>query len=203
MGDTAMKNVLVTGCARSGTKFFAKLARSTHEYHFNATSHALPYGFEGIETSWFAAPYVAEAMSQDPKLRVVHLVRNPCDVVRSMVGFGFFSRGPSCKRLAFVRRYIDPDRDELQDAVNYWYRWNLMLELNTDTRILVETLTPETALPILSLLGRSAHIAVLRKTFDQIGNRLNHRERANLTDEEILDRSSAMRDMAEMYGYIL
>ena len=85
---------LVTGCGRSGTKYFASACVKggidcMHEGVF--TSHrepswpAVPTG----ESSWYALPFLSELPPDTP---VVHLVRDPREVVASFYRIGMCSR---------------------------------------------------------------------------------------------------------------
>lgn len=98
MATPDLRPFVVTGCARSGTTYLAVLLsglglRVGHEVLFGPRTR----GFEGWQgqhgdSSWLAAPFLGELGDA----LVLHQVRHPLKVVRSLVGVRFFAdRGPA------------------------------------------------------------------------------------------------------------
>lgn len=152
---------VVTGCGRSGTGYLAALLTAAgrpcgHEAFFQPDTLVVPPAFRAPrgDASWLAAPFV----SRLPRgTVVVHLVRDPLEVVRSHLGIGFFSMGPQPPAIRlqnavelvrrsfgwptrrFVRRDFlrfverhDPEilrgASELHRCLRYWVRWNRLVE---------------------------------------------------------------------------
>lgn len=126
--------ILVTGCPRSGTVYYASWLRS------------LGYDFkhEGVgETgcvSWMFAvdddayPYKHETRRSDHEFdEIVHLVRNPIDCIASLI-----TMGP--KAWMFIDRHvgIDDRWGHIGRAASAWLRWNQLCEEQADTRIRIE-----------------------------------------------------------------
>jgi hypothetical protein len=85
---------VVTGCARSGTAYlaavFSRLGLSCgHEVVFGPRTRRFD-GFDGQhgDSSWLAAPFLAQL--PDDTL-ILHRVRHPLKVVRSLLGVRFFT----------------------------------------------------------------------------------------------------------------
>lgn len=95
---------IVTGTGRSGTGFTAAFLTALgiptgHEevlnpyypYDANDLSRDWPEGLRG-DASWLAVPHLAQIKSLDSSPAIIHVVRNPLHVMRSMVGIGWLSR---------------------------------------------------------------------------------------------------------------
>ncbi|WP_162622654.1 hypothetical protein [Salinisphaera orenii] len=86
-------NFLVTGCGRSGTNYVADRLKSSgvncgHERVFSVTGPLdNADDFEG-DASWFAAPFISARYS---RLKVLHIVREPREVVDSFHRIGLCS----------------------------------------------------------------------------------------------------------------
>ena len=88
-----LRPFVVTGCARSGTAYMALVLsrlglRCGHEVVFGPRSRAFT-GFHGQhgDSSWLAAPFLAQLPSDT---LVIHRIRHPLRVVRSLLGVQFF-----------------------------------------------------------------------------------------------------------------
>jgi hypothetical protein len=87
---------VVTGCARSGTTYLAELFTALglpcgHEAVFApATSHFAGFGSRRGDSSWLAVPFLDEL---PPNTVVIHVVREPSAVIRSLVATKFFTSG--------------------------------------------------------------------------------------------------------------
>lgn len=147
---------VVTGCARSGTSFMAKLLDSLgipcgHERVFRPRGTSKPdFGNAQGDSSWIAAPLLGHLSSET---LVLHQVRHPRDVLRSLVGTGFLAAAPTKLRWARFHlqsrgiqlgsRIVNPSWEEfalqhcpgLQDhpdqlsrCAHYWVEWNKLVE---------------------------------------------------------------------------
>jgi hypothetical protein len=90
---------VVTGCARSGTAYlaavFSRLGLSCgHEVVFGPRTRRFEgFGEQHGDSSWLAAPFLPE-LPEDTL--IMHRVRHPLRVVRSLLGVRFFAdRGPA------------------------------------------------------------------------------------------------------------
>lgn len=79
---------IITGCQRSGTKSAALLFNISHESQFTPYSDYNNIPNEAQlrnEVSWMAAPFISRYTT------VIHLVRNPINVINSLMGIEFFA----------------------------------------------------------------------------------------------------------------
>jgi len=88
-----LQHLVITGTARSGTAYMGALMgglglRFGHEEIFGPRSRSFVswYGQNG-DSSWLAAPF----LDQVPEALIVHQVRHPLKVVRSLVGVKFLA----------------------------------------------------------------------------------------------------------------
>ena len=106
------KKFIITGCGRSGTGFMQSRLNAVgikcgHESVFTSKGF-LKWGELDGDSSWYAAPFLDGFTDTN----VIHLVRNPKDVIRSFYRIGVFSTigwinfliDPTPK--SFFRRYI-------------------------------------------------------------------------------------------------
>jgi hypothetical protein len=90
----SVRNFVVTGCARSGTGYTARLLSTlgvpcTHEALFSPyTERFKGFPEPGGDSSWLAVPFVDEL---PPGTVVLHQVRHPDAVVSSLLGIRFFA----------------------------------------------------------------------------------------------------------------
>lgn len=181
--------MIVTGCQRSGTKTLAAIFGIHHEVQFTPRTCAVPAQVAS-EVSWLAVPWLQEIASRSSaEQMIVHLVRDPVDVINSLEGINFWKDMRHGHYLEFVYKHLGTvnRRDSsIVQSVQYWVGWNRLIEDQAldgvQCRLRIEDI----------------HTAV----------RLNHRERAHLTLGEILDALSqyeVLREeflaMKEDYGY--
>lgn len=137
-GDPGMRFV-ITGCARSGTKYTAHLLTRAgiatgHEDVFNrwGEAGALQAGwrddsFDG-DSSYIAAPHAAEL--REAGLTVIHLVRPPLAVVASITTMGWLGN-LDAPYVAYVAAHL-PELAEIppgpRRAAAYWLGWNALVE---------------------------------------------------------------------------
>ncbi len=93
MPVATLRPFVITGCARSGTAYMAALLdglglRVGHEVVFDPrTRHFDGWQGQNGDSSWLAAPFLADLGDA----LVVHQLRHPLKVVRSLVGVRFFA----------------------------------------------------------------------------------------------------------------
>jgi hypothetical protein len=94
MAAAGPRPFVVTGCARSGTAYmaavFSRLGLSCgHEVVFGPRTRRFDgFGGQHGDSSWLAAPFLAQL--PDDTL-ILHRVRHPLKVVRSLLGVRFFA----------------------------------------------------------------------------------------------------------------
>lgn len=90
-----MKRFVITGCARSGTGYTARLftqlgVETEHETVFSPYAETFAgWGAAPGESSWLAAPFIDRLPAGTV---VLHQVRHPVDVIRSLLGVHFFDQ---------------------------------------------------------------------------------------------------------------
>lgn len=124
--------MLITGCMRSGTKTIAAVLRLQHEKQFHpGMDQANPPINYINEVSWIAAPFIDQLK---PVTAIIHLIRHPLAVIRSIVGTGFFNLQHQENLLHepfrnFLYDYM-PELEKLPPelaATEYWIGWNEMI----------------------------------------------------------------------------
>lgn len=135
--DTNHYKLLVTGCARSGTKYCALLLRLMQLDVFHEA-----LGRDGV-VSWYMGVDASE-VPIGPAVRglqfdqVFHQVRHPLSVIASLATLREES-------WAFIAQHIpvDPREPILIRAAKYWYYWNLSCERKACWRYRIEDLPRE------------------------------------------------------------
>jgi hypothetical protein len=132
--------VLVVGTGRCGTGFLAHSLEQSgftcgHEAIFNhwdeekVRQRYLASSLTA-EASWAAAPFLG-ADWLDPAVKVIHLTRNPMEVIKSFHDINFFSTQRVQKplnQLVYRNASIKAEtQDRLQSAVTHYYEWNALI----------------------------------------------------------------------------
>jgi hypothetical protein len=200
--------LLITGCGRSGTAFIAKILRivdleATHEVLFNPVRCSWPHEHIGIESSWLAVPHLHKLPLD---VVVFHQLRNPFDVIRSLMGYDFFNRPESKAYRNFVYEHepsIKKLTTDIDRCIAYWILWNTRVQKRAEFTYQLEELTPSRLRDFLSHAGTDVSLAALVSAFTQTGKMYNHRPRANCTAEQILGRPMGPRleRVAKSFGY--
>ena len=136
---------MIIGTGRCGTGYVAAYLTGlgipcSHEGYFTPEGPTLrnperPAGAKG-DASWLAAPFVRRG-----DLPIVHLVRRPRDVIRSLYNIGFFdSRHRAVHRrfIAFAERHFEVGDDPFDACVRWYLAWNARCEAVAGLRIRVE-----------------------------------------------------------------
>lgn len=224
---------VITGCGRSGTLFTARLltlmgVRTSHEEYFTAFSTPrcemqfaqwLSWTDTEGEVSSLAAPR-ASVLSQmcgtDPSLLVrwpihlVHLVRNPVCVIRSLMGLGTFAQTkwllPNIK--FFFRHLLQASFDDapIVLCMKYWLYWNRLIPAtnNLAGRVRIETITePGVWRALLKMIGHEAGDD-LTEAMERLGTKHHGGARDDSVTWDALP-AGALKDQimadALIYGY--
>ena len=137
----------VVGTGRCGTGYTSKLLADAGGLNVGHEKYWRPRGRKKLgldgDVSWLALPAIEAADWAGP---VVHVVRNPVDVVRSLVGIGFFAGTDKRDRNGWFRGFAlkhEPElanMDPLTAAVEWWARWNARCAAVADLTVKVEEL---------------------------------------------------------------
>jgi hypothetical protein len=110
--------------------------KAGHEECFTPEKHSISGSPNEIEASWLAAPFLA---SLPANVFVIHQVRNPISVVRSLVDGCHLSFDSPYSR--FVYSYFTSMAkgpllpwDDQRRAERFWYNWNLFIERGLNNR---------------------------------------------------------------------
>lgn len=207
-----MDRFLITGTGRCGTAYTALLLSrmglmTGHELVFTpGNGPETEWGPYPGESSWIAAPF-AGALG----IPWVHLVRNPLDVVRSLVGIEFFARNEPAHApyeatvFATLDWHPEPstEREELiTRACRFVSEWTALIERQQPTlTITVEALAEPAAAQRLhtTLTGEPLAEPLLRQVLAHKDRRHNTRTRdETVTWEEL---TPTVREWARQHGY--
>ncbi len=137
-----MIDFVVTGCGRSGTGYASRIWTQLgltcgHEALFNAAAlrnEEMPDLDEAenycADSSWVATGILQRALVAFDRIKILHQVRNPVHVIRSLMGTRFFERtGPYTEYARLHLRDHIRDHDEpLVCCMKYWAEWNRLAE---------------------------------------------------------------------------
>jgi len=171
---------VVTGCARSGTKYTATVL----------TLSGILTGHEGVINSWkpdtwtikddwktstydgdvsfLAAPHVKYLSSAG--LTVVHLVRPPLQVVSSIVNnqWTFDLRAPYMQYIAHHIPELMETPPGPQRAALYWLRWNTLAAQNYDFLWDTTNITSENIHELADATGVTVTKKAVKKAVDRV-----------------------------------
>lgn len=82
------------------------------------------------DSSWLAVPFLyPEFPLLSEETVVVHLVRNPIDVIRSFCKLGFFDKNNSYAKFAYSNlKQLDSTKNQLENAIRWYIGWNGLIE---------------------------------------------------------------------------
>lgn len=123
--------MIATGTGRCGTGYVARLLTladvpCTHEQRFT------PRGVvrkRGNDSSWLAAPY----LDRFPGEPIIKVVRDPFNVLRSLLGIGFFADEPHPGHIPYLR-FIETwapaigGVTEAGRAISFMVHWDAMID---------------------------------------------------------------------------
>lgn len=204
--------LLFTGCARSGTGYMAKLITEAglvcgHEWAFTPFK-AGEWGLLKAESSSLALRAVEDGLVGD--CLVIHLIRNPLEVVRSVVGRDMFNQSPprykakySAWLCANVPQCFEPCLSSVTRAARYWLFVNQRAENCIGYRLRVEDIDAKALEDISDVIGVPLDVTAL----ERVGTKTNSGERdESITWDDMLSslpplRRNHFESMAERYGY--
>lgn len=117
--------VLGTGCAKSGTGWLASVLGCGHEKQFNPRRHG---PLNKRDVSWLAVPFLYDL---PPETDIIRVIRNPYDVVRSIIKVEFLKERKGTRYEVFVGKhnpFIVKGSDHLTRAIRYAALWDLGIE---------------------------------------------------------------------------
>lgn len=138
---------VIIGTGRCGTSYAAALLSDlgipcSHEGYFTPAGPKLRNPGRRADAkgdaSWLAVPFV-----EPGDLPIVHLVRRPQDVIRSLYNMGFFDRrfrDVHRHFIAFAERHFAAGDDPFNACVRWYIEWNERCERAAGLRIRVEEL---------------------------------------------------------------
>ncbi len=155
--------MIITGCQRTGTKTIAQIFDLPHEQQFNAIT-TKPPPFPQPEVSWMAAPFLFQVQKNHS---VIHLVRNPLDILNSLMGIEFFDPTTTSGRVHkkyrdFTYKHLPAlytQQCPMSKAIYYILHWNILIEQYAVATIRIEDIKTKV--------------------------KLNSRKRANLTIKDL------------------
>jgi hypothetical protein len=202
-----MKRFLVTGCPRSGTKYAATLFRALgvrigHEDVFGVRQglRKRPVTWDGQQgdASWLAVPFLP---LEDTI--VLHQVRHPLEVVRSLCGFGFLSDEragmpfPRVVRLHTPEVYA-PDTQAERGAI-MWRIWNAKAEAHGAITYRLEDLDVALLLRLCRLIELDVSEEQAAKALEGVPKTVNQRRRDESVEWEKIRPIAG--EAAAHYGY--
>ena len=129
------KKILVTGCGRCGTKYFAAVLQSVG---FQVTHERM--GADGI-SSWYMATEAKRVPLGPPPANYTfdhtfHLVRHPLTAIPSISSL-------KDESWDYISQYVlmDASDSKLLKSAKYWYFWNELTERKAKRLVRVEDLT--------------------------------------------------------------
>jgi hypothetical protein len=193
---------VIVGTGRCGTGYTAKVL----------TEGGIPCGHEEIyrgrritktwrligDASYLAVPHLADF----PGI-VLHQVREPVAVVRSLVGTRFFDR--TDHYLEIVARYLELTGDPVVDAMRYWIDWNHRCEHHADLTYRVEDL-PDRLPEIVTLIdpGKTGSVmAAAARVSTSTNTRQRAEEIGSIDDLPGGKQKDRLVEMGRRYGYDL
>jgi hypothetical protein len=196
-----MPAFVVVGTGRCGTTFVAQLLSEAgvpcgHEKVFRRRALTPSFSLAG-DCSYLAVPHLASFPGT-----VIHVVREPLAVIRSLVGTRFFERSPTDGYLAPVAAHMALSGDPVRDAMRYYVLWNRMCERYAHTRPLpIERLDEhlDTLFGLTAPECAAAGAALMRA----IPPTVNSRPRAMLSYDDLPAGSTRdeVLEMRDRYGY--
>ena len=126
--------MLIVGSQRSGTKSASLVFDIKHEVQFTPYidhNTAPPIHSLRSEASWLAQPF----LKNYPRTAIIHIVRNPLDVINSIVGIEFFdltshfaSGHKPYRDFALKFTNIKSGLTELETTIHYYLQWTAPLD---------------------------------------------------------------------------
>ena len=193
----------IVGTGRSGSGFISKALRAAgidcgHEEWWGPTPQRGRPGLQG-DSSWLAVPELD--VFDGP---VLHQVRDPLDVVRSLVGIRMFSdNAHGAFRWFMFAHQPGLTGDDVADAMRWYVEWNRRCEAHAVLRYRVEDVDAALLVDVARAAGHALELDVAAAAVDAVGNGFNGRRRADLgwDDLPVGPLRDELAETAERYGY--
>lgn len=206
---------VITGCARSGTKYTAQMLTlggilTGHEDVFNRWNddYGLPedWSTDAVDgdSSFLAAPHAAALA--EAGLTVVHLVREPLDVIASVVAEGMLA-DLTIPYAAYVAAHV-PDVAEQppgpRRAAAYWLGWNALAEDHADYTWRTGQVDEADVRALATAAGVKFVRTRVREALARVSTATNHRNATTVVDvDDLGPLAEDVLDAAERYGVVL
>lgn len=190
------KLLLITGCARSGSHYIAKVLINSGLYAFHEEE-----GPDGI-VSWMHAvdspfaPYGPPSRDFEYK-HIFHQVRHPLNSISSITTENYYAWRFICKYVP----EIDINEPFLIRSAKYWYYWNLLAEKKAELSYRIEDI--ENAFDqICAIINKKLNRSALQSIPNDFQSR-HHRKYTWQDLKNVLDSSlfKKIRNLASHYGY--
>jgi len=189
----------IIGTGRCGTKYVSELLKASsincgHEDWWGFKRRKLP-GLAG-DSSWVALPDIERKKWSGP---VIHIIRHPLLVVRSMVAVDMFN--PERKGKAaynFIAKH-QPDvvgLDVIDAAVEFWVKWNERCAVVADLTLPINHV--DTSLSKISeIIGRKIDKKAVKKIAKDVNSK-QHLQSNKIPSSIILEK---LGDRGQQFGY--
>lgn len=201
--DGTAPGFVVVGTGRCGTTFTASALTALgidcgHESWWTVDPSGRRPGLHG-DASWLAVPFLGDYQGA-----VLHQVRHPLDVIRSLVGIGMFTdpRHGGYQNLAF-EHLPGLVGDDLTDAMRWYVGWNASCERFAHHRFRIEDLDASLLVQLAADVGHPVDRSTAVRALADVRLDRNSRRRAGLRWDDLPDGSlkRKLREMADAYGY--
>lgn len=194
---TLKRDLLITGCARSGTGYISHLLQACKMKIGHEKTQA-----DGV-SSWIMcteAKHVPWAVDSRHKTRFAHIfhqVRDPLKVISSVQTEG----EPSWKYILKHIPEIHPEDSQIVKCAKYWYYWNIKAEQQAEWTYQVEKIH-EVWGEFCRRLGRKLD----RSQLEIVPHNVNTRTHSELTWEDLKAKLDPelyhnIQQLAKRYGY--
>lgn len=203
--DRQPPSFAIVGTGRSGSGFISRLLRAAgvncgHEEWWGPGAESGPGGLDG-DSSWLAVPRLGDFPGP-----VLHQVRHPLDVVRSLVGIRMFSNPEHTAFRWFMYAHVRGlTGDDVLDSMRWYVDWNRRCEQHAAWRYRVEDVDTDLVVRITEAVGFPITHEVAAAALDEVPTTFNHRRRAELSWDDLPagELRDQLAEIADAYGYDL
>lgn len=222
---------IATGTGRCGTQYMSNLLSSLGipcAWEIFFTSDGITKSLERLESietqfiaeaSYMAAPYLKDLVFSDAK--IIHLVRNPIDVINSFVsGFCYFLSGSiegkvdddwqyeyppgadkEFQHMKFIYEHIPELRMKNMNpytrAAWYYIRWNEMIERNSTGREYYRHRIEDKINGVLEFINKKPNVNM----HDDKSNHVEYKKVHTLESFPFSEAKNQLIDIGKRYGY--
>lgn len=197
---------LIVSTGRSGSRYLAAVLAASgiaagHEQYWSierAVRHERTIRRLDVDVSWLAVPFLERHRGW-----IVHQVREPQKVIGSLVGMRFFSAHEHREYRSLVVDRMPLTGDDLEDAANFWVRWNRTIEQHAAERLRTEDVGVDEVARLVERAGRPADRAMIERVLKSTPSDVNRLTPAAVSWSDIR-RTQCGDDvarLAEEYGY--